>query len=266
MHTELNALLKPVIRLAELAGEKIMEIYQDKNFDIKTKIDKTPVTKADLIAHKIITEGLIQLTPDLPVLSEESKAISFETRKTWQRYWLIDPLDGTKEFIDHLDNFTINIALIDHQKPVLGVVYAPALACCYFACEGQGAFKQTREQQAIPIKTTSWQGGVVRVTTSHRHGLNELQLFLKNLSDATIISRGSALKFALIAEGEADIYPRLTPTSEWDTAAGQCIVEQAGGAVIDCQGNALRYNTKESLLNPPFLAVGDVKQDWLHYF
>ena len=260
-----HLLLEPTIQLAKQAGIEILKIYQNPAIAIKTKSDKSPVTAADLIAHEIITHGLKQLTPELPILSEESAAIAFAERKTWKCYWLIDPLDGTKEFIDHLDDFTVNIALIENHQPILGIVYAPALALCYFACTDHGAFKQTAEQPAAAIKVTSHQNETTRIAASRRHGTQELQAFLQKLTNATVISRGSALKFALVAEGLADVYPRLTPTSEWDTAAGQCIVEQAGGAVIDVAGKPLRYNTKESLLNPAFLAVGNTKQIWLDY-
>jgi 3'(2'), 5'-bisphosphate nucleotidase len=259
-----NLLLEPAVQLAKQAGVEILKIYQQPELAIKTKDDKTPVTAADLLAHNIIIQGLKHLTPELPILSEESASIPFTERQHWQRYWLIDPLDGTKEFIEHLDDFTINIALIENHKPVLGVVHAPALGQCYFACVSQGAFKQTAEQSITPIKASSLQNSA-RVATSRRHGLHELQAFLQKLTNYTVLSRGSALKFALLAEGLADVYPRLSPTSEWDTAAGQCVVEQAGGAVIDCAGKPLRYNTKESLLNPAFLAVADATQNWLQY-
>jgi 3'(2'), 5'-bisphosphate nucleotidase len=253
----LNSLLEPTIQLAKQAGAKILSFYQHTNTAIKTKADNTPLTEADLCAHEIISNGLKQLTPDLPILSEESAAIAFSERKTWQRYWLIDPLDGTKEFLDRFDDFTVNIALIDNHQSVLGVLYAPALSVCYFACVDQGAFKQVGEQTATSIKVAAQQNSTLRVTASRRHNSTKLQTFLAQLKNYTVISRGSALKFALVAEGSVDIYPRLSPTSEWDTAAGQCIVEQAGGTVIDLQGNPLRYNAKASLLNPMFLAIGN---------
>lgn len=259
-------LLTSVITLAQQAGEKILAIYQrNEKTAIKIKTDNSPVTAADLIAHEIINKGLKQLTPELPILSEESAAIPFNERKQWQRYWLIDPLDGTKEFIEHLDDFTVNIALIENHQPILGVVYAPALVTCYFASKGTGAFKQIEQQTPQAIHTVAYKSTNTRVVASRRHGRTELEDFLQQLGDYTVISRGSAIKCALVAEGSADVYPRLSPTSEWDIAAAQCIVEEAGGAVIDTTGKTLRYNTKESLLNPSFLAVGDFTHNWINY-
>jgi 3'(2'), 5'-bisphosphate nucleotidase len=258
-------LLQFVIDLAKHAGEKILEFYHHDHLAIKIKSDNSPVTEADIVAHQTIVAGLQQLTPELPVLSEESAMIPFAQRQQWQCYWLIDPIDGTKEFIDHTDDFAISIALVEAHKPILGIVYAPALKICYFACEGAGAFKQSADQTPQSIHTASWQNASYRIATSRRHGIDKLQKFLQQIKDFSVIQRGSALKCGLVAEGAADVYPRLSPTSEWDIAAGQCIIEQAGGAVINTHGNPLQYNTKESLLNPAFLAVGDKSFNWLQY-
>lgn len=260
----MNALFSHVITLAKQAGEEILAIYQGQII-VDAKADLSPLTAADLAAHKIIVDGLKQLTPDVPVLSEESAETPFTERKNWQRYWLVDPLDGTKEFIEKNDEFTVNIALIENHQPVFGVVYAPALNICYFAMRGKGAFKQ-ENSVSQPIHVKANVGKQIHVVTSRRHGLSELQYFLQQLGDHTMLHRGSALKFGLVAEGVADIYPRLGPTSEWDTAAAQCIVEEAGGAVVDLSGKPFRYNTKASLLNPEFLAVGDVNYHWQKYF
>lgn len=257
-------LFPEVIKLAKNAGQEILTIYQQKNPKIQVKADQTPLTEADLIANQIITEGLVKLTK-WPILSEESVEIPFSERQQWQRYWLVDPLDGTKEFIQKTDEFTINIALVEKNQPILGVIYAPALQLCYFAGLNQGAFKQEKEQAAQQIRTRPYNAQDISVVASRRHGLSQLQTFLNKLGNHTIVQRGSALKCCVVAEAMADIYPRFGPTSEWDIAAGQCILEAAGGAIIDFAGNPLRYNLKESLENPPFLALGDVKFPWQIY-
>lgn len=261
----MKRLLPHVITLAKQASEKILELYEGV-IKVETKIDLTPLTAADLAAHQILTKGLQQLTPQLPVLTEETETIPFEVRSTWQRYWLVDPLDGTKEFIEKNGEFTVNIALIENHQPVLGIVYAPALNICYFAVRGEGAFKQEQDNAPQKIHVQQQMLTPIKITISRRHGLNKLQGLLQQFNAHTILHCGSALKFGLVAEGKADIYPRLGPTSEWDSAAAQCIVEEAGGAVIDLAGNPLRYNTKASLLNPEFLAVGDVSHNWKKYF
>jgi 3'(2'), 5'-bisphosphate nucleotidase len=261
-----DALLPAIIALAKQAGEQILAFYHtDKNKQITTKADQSPVTAADLAAHYIISAGLKKLTPELPVISEESAVISFAQRRQWQRFWLVDPLDGTKEFINNGGDFSVNIALIDQHRPVLGVVYAPALELNYFAAVGAGAYKQIRAETPQAIHTAPWANTAIRVAVSRRHGLVALDKFLQSFAAVTRVAMGSALKCGLIAEGAADIYPRLSPTSEWDTAAGQCVIEQAGGAVLDLTGKPLRYNSKESLENPSFLAVGDPQHDWVQY-
>jgi len=259
-------LLNAVVTLAKQAGNEVLTIYRQENLVIiRTKIDKSPLTEADLLAHRVITTGLKQLTPKLPILSEESTVPSFAERQQWQRYWLIDPMDGTQEFLKRTDDFTINIALIDNHKPVLGVVYAPALDCCYFASVEQGAFKQVDAQPFQAIRVRPRPTEAFTVVASRRHGLPALETFLQRLGAHTIVQRGSALKCCLVAEGVADIYPRLSPTSEWDTAAAQCVLEQAGGTVIDSAGKPLRYNDKDSIENPSFLAVGDTIFNWCQY-
>lgn len=252
-----NNLLNGVIGLAKKAGEEILGIYRrPEDIAVQTKSDESPLTQADLIAHHLITDGLQQLTPSLPVLSEESIAIPFVERQKWQQYWLVDPLDGTKEFIQKTDDFTVNIALIENHRPILGVVYVPVEKLCYFAMQGKGAFKQIGETPPQQINTRHNAHESLVVVASRRHGVRELQAFLERLGDHTIVHRGSALKFCIVAEGVADIYPRFGPTSEWDTAAGQCIVEAAGGKVVDLNGQPLRYNSKQSLLNPSFVVEG----------
>ena len=258
-------LLNPVFEIAKLAGNAVMRIYKNEDdLHITLKSDNTPVTLADFTAHDIIVEHLKKLTPHIPVLSEESADIPFEERQTWTRYWLVDPVDGTKEFIDHTDEFSINIALIDHHEAVLGVIYAPALGVGYKASRGFGAFKCTQEEthEYLQQSHSLEKNHPVRVTVSRRHG-RHTKTSLELLGKHVIVPCGSALKFGLVAEGIADIYLRLGNTSEWDTAAGQCILEEAGGRVFDLNGDNLRYNTKDSLVNSEFLAVNDLKKDWM---
>lgn len=259
-------LLTQVIKIAKQAGEAILEVYSSSEpLDVCKKSDNTPVTQADLEAHEIITTQLTELTPDWQLLSEESANIEYATRKQWQTYWLIDPLDGTKEFIKHNDEFTVNIALIENGKSILGVVYAPVFDTCYFAMQGFGAFKQSINESAKPIQSQKLCAVPYRVAASRSHGKKQLQKFLMDIGDHEIISMGSSLKSCLVAEGKADLYPRLGPTSEWDTAAAQCIVEEAGGVIVAVNGEKLSYNGKESLLNPWFFVSGDPSFDWIKY-
>lgn len=263
-NNDTHHLLEPVIELAQQAGSKIMEFYKGE-YDIKSKEDLTPLTEADLAAHTVIDNGLQALTSEIPVLSEESAEIPFAERASWQRYWLVDPLDGTREFIKHNDEFTVNIALIDGHKAILGVVYAPALGVCYYASEGQGAYKCENGGVSERIKIQSSINGKVTIAGSRSHRGASLDSFLSRLGEHEFIPMGSSLKSCLVAEGKADIYPRLGPTSEWDTAAAQCVVEEAGGSLTDTRMQTLRYNTKESLLNPHFFVFGDNSVDWAGY-
>lgn len=262
----MNSLLSNVVSLAKQAGKQILNIYHS-DFTVEYKADQSPVTVADMAAHHTICQGLKQLTPEIPIFSEELTATDFAERQHWQRYWLIDPLDGTKEFLEKNGEFTINIALIEHHVPTLGVIYAPAFDFCYFAREDQGAFKQIAEQEAVLLQTSSWKkDSSIIITISRRHGTDLLQHFLTQFPALNLLRCGSALKFCWLAEGFADVYPRFSPTSEWDTAAGQCILKEAGGTLIDSQGQILRYNTKASLHNTAFLAVGDKSHAWADYF
>jgi len=258
--TVTHEMLDAIVATAIGAGEKIMEVYRS-DFAVEHKHDASPLTQADLAAHHHIVDALRLLTPDIPVLSEEAADIPFATRRQWTRYWLIDPLDGTKEFVRRNDEFTVNIALIERGIARLGVVHAPALARTWAAAAGHGA--QCRDGgQHTAIRTRAVPATpVYLVSKSHRNAALETLLARAPTHEAR--SRGSSLKFCEIAEGTADLHPRTGPTSEWDTAAGQCIVEQAGGVVLrttDLQ--PLRYNEKESLLNPEFLVIGDPAYGW----
>lgn len=260
----LQTLLGPVIALAEDAGHRILEIYET-DFDVTHKSDNSPLTEADMAAHNAIDAGLAILTPELPILSEESAHIPFSERSTWQRYWLVDPLDGTREFVKRNGEFTVNIALIDNHEPVLGVIYTPVSGVTYYAARGYGAYKKLPQGVPERIHTREKQPGRVMVAGSRSHSGDSLHAFLGRIGDYDIISMGSSLKSCLVAEGRADIYPRLGPTSEWDTAAAQCIVEEAGGRVTELDRTPLRYNTKDSLLNPHFLVSGDPNYDWTRF-
>jgi len=253
-----------VCAIARDAAREILKIYNSE-FTIEHKDDRSPLTAADMAAHDTICRGLQDLTPDIPVLSEESVNIPFSTRKNWQYYWLVDPLDGTREFIKRNGEFTVNIALIDKHAPVLGVIHVPVTGTCYFACQGHGASKKSGDGGPVTIKTRATRAGSFSVAGSRSHGSDKQQAFFRKLGDIEIHAIGSALKFCLVAEGLVDIYPRFGPTSEWDTAAAQCIVEEAGGIVTGLDLEPLRYNSKESLLNPDFLAIADRSFDWQPY-
>ncbi len=256
--------LDKLLQLAREAGDAILEIY-NTDFDVERKQDNSPLTEADLASHRTIVAGLERLTPEIPLLSEESASIPFETRGGWSRYWLIDPLDGTKEFVKRNGEFTVNIALIEGDRPTVGVVYAPVLDRLYYGTLGDGAWRQDGDDAARPIQVAARRRQTARVAGSRSHAGESLQRYLDNLGAHELVSMGSSLKLCLVAEGEADLYPRLGPTSEWDTAAAQAVVEAAGGRVTTLDRQPLRYNTKDSLLNPQFLVFGDQSVDWAAY-
>jgi 3'(2'), 5'-bisphosphate nucleotidase len=239
--------------------------FYKQDVSIEQKEDRTPLTEADMAAHNAIVAGLSVLTPEIPILSEESAQIPFTERSQWDSYWLVDPLDGTREFIKHNGEFTVNIALIRNHRPLLGVIVVPVSGLCYYACDKQGAFKLEPggKPESITVRPFDSMNLVIAGSRSHRS--DKMGDFLSNLGEHVMISMGSSLKSCLVAEGKADIYARFGPTSEWDTAAAHCIVEQAGGGLTDLRMKTLRYNTKESLLNPPFLVIGDGSHDWSVY-
>ncbi|MEO8741900.1 MAG: 3'(2'),5'-bisphosphate nucleotidase CysQ [Lysobacteraceae bacterium] len=256
----MSALRNACIELARDAGVAIMDVYA-QDFEVVSKSDASPLTAADMASHRIICAGLATLSPDIPVLSEESATIDWATRRGWSRYWLVDPLDGTREFVKKNGEFTVNIALIDGDAPVLGVVYAPALDYMVHAERGVGAFCRDGASD-IALTTRQPAPMPLRVAASRSHLDARTAAALEKMGATERIGMGSSLKFCRIAEGCIDVYPRFGPTSEWDTAAAQCVLEAAGGAVLTLDGAALRYNTKESLLNPDFVAIGDVKLPW----
>ena len=262
MERNLSDLLTAALEVARDAGRVIMEVYGTE-FDVDIKADRSPLTEADRRAHELITGRLADLTPDLPILSEESfEDIDPATRSQWSEYWLVDPLDGTKEFIRRNGEFTVNIALISGQSATLGVVYVPARGECYYGGDQQGAWWQRGNAEPSAIQVEIPARSPVRVVGSRSHGGSSLDAYLNNLGEHVMVPMGSSLKLCLVAAGEADVYPRLGPTSEWDTAAAQAVLEAAGGAVVKLDGRPLRYNKKDEILNPFFIAFGDRSRDW----
>jgi 3'(2'), 5'-bisphosphate nucleotidase len=255
------ALLPAVLALVEEAGAAIMAVYATRH-DVEYKADASPITRADRAAHDILSEGLVRLTPAIPVLSEESEAShAYAVRSQWRQLWLVDPLDGTREFISRNGEFTVNVALIRDHRPVLGVVAAPALGVIYYAAAGHGAFRRSDDgpPEAIEVRRAA---SPLVVVGSRSHRGDSLDAMLSRIGPHELRPMGSALKFCLVAEGSADFYPRLGPTSEWDTAAAQGVLEVAGGAVIRLDGRPLDYNARDTILNPEFLAYGDRSRSW----
>ncbi|WP_416411532.1 3'(2'),5'-bisphosphate nucleotidase CysQ [Pantoea sp. App145] len=243
-------MLEQICQLARAAGDAIMQVYDGAQpMDIERKADDSPVTAADLAAHQVILNGLQALTPEVPVLSEEDPP-AWEVRQQWQRYWLVDPLDGTKEFIKRNGEFTVNIALIEKGKPVLGVVYAPAIGVLYSAAEGKAWKEEGGHKSQIHVRDA--RPPLVVVSRSHFDKDEELQEYLQQLGEHQTTAIGSSLKFCLVAEGKAQLYPRFGPTNIWDTGAGHAVAIAAGAHVHDWQGKTLDYAPQESFLNPGF--------------
>ena len=239
--------------IAERAGEAALELYRSQDAWVERKADGSPLTQADMASEQVIRAGLQQLDPSTPYLSEESAPSSYADRKSWGRFWLVDPLDGTKEFIKRTDEFTINIALIELGQPVLGVIVAPAVEVTYYAVRGQGAWKQRHGGLVTAISSTlADPSGPIRVVESASHPSPELEQFLDDFNVTERLKIGSSLKFCLLAEGAADVYPRLGPTMEWDVAAGDCIFRHSAKGGAEPHPSPLSYN-KESLLNDRFV-------------
>jgi len=263
LNAYLPILLPEVKRIAIEAGKKIMLVFK-RDFSIDYKKDESPVTEADLAANSHIIKELTQLVGHFPILTEEQARLSFKERSNWETYWLVDPLDGTKEFINHRNEFTVNIALIHQHQPILGVIYAPVFDTSYYAYQGQGAYKDIAKEQGKKISVRSLPE-IPTLAISRSHAKGDLLAFIENLGEHKIIQTGSSLKICYVAEGIADLYPRLWLTSEWDTAAAHCIINEAGGSLVKTDMNPLLYNTKDSLLNPFFFAIGGNKHNWAQY-
>ena len=244
-----------IVALAQRAGAAVMKVYSQAEFATTYKESGSPLTAADVASHDLISEELGRITPSVPVLSEESKTVPYDVRRQWRTFWLVDPLDGTKEFIQRNGEFTVNIALIEEGRPVLGVVHAPALDATYFAVHGLGAFKQSTRSGTRLIGVRPYEPAGLKVVVSRSHPSDALRKLLDRIGPLECIAMGSSLKICVVAEGEADLYPRLGPTMEWDTAAAQCVVEVAGGTIMDLSGQSLRYN-KPDLHNPDFVVSG----------
>lgn len=274
-NAEYTDLLPAIIELSLVAGEAILAVYET-DFSHSEKADSSPLTQADLASHQVIVDGLSKLS-DLPVLSEESpELVDWAERRHWQQYWLVDPLDGTREFVNRTGEFTVNIALIEQGVATMGVVFCPTLNLLYYAAKGLGAFRVEGENPPISIKVapppiacsgseaadySSW-----KVVGSRRNGTDLLADFAGQMGSVELVNMGSSLKLCLVAEGKAHLYPRLAPTCEWDTAAAQAIVEQAGGMVLTPELQPLRYGEKEDLLNPFFIVAGAMDSRWADSF
>ncbi len=258
------ALLESVQAIAENAGRAIMQVYQS-GFAVTEKDDRSPLTAADLAAHRAILDGLTALTPDWPVLSEEAAGNHGPDRRQWSRFWLVDPLDGTREFIKKNGEFSVNIALIEAQHSVLGVVHAPVSGQSWLGARGGPGYRIDADRQRHPLHVQNPAPECLRVAGSRSHADPRLAVFLARAGQHRMQPMGSALKFCLVAEGRADVYLRFGATSEWDTAAGQAVLEAAGGQVCDHRLRPLAYNTRASLINPDFIAFADPGLPWLDW-
>ncbi|MDE1462465.1 3'(2'),5'-bisphosphate nucleotidase CysQ [Spartinivicinus poritis] len=253
----MKLLIEPLLAICQQAGKAIMDVYQQPDFQQWQKQDQSPVTAADYASHQTIIQGLQQLADQYPILSEESATIPFSQRQQWSRYWLVDPLDGTKEFIKHNDEFTINIALIEDHRPILGVLYVPVTGECYVGGESLPPMRWTPVKHSWQSLTAlSQDSQTLSILMSRSHLSTKDQQLLDNLKQefsVNVVHVGSAIKFTWLVTGKANLYCRFTPTSEWDTAAGQAIVESAGGMMLNPEKLPFSYNQKESLINGPFL-------------
>ena len=256
-----TAVREGVIAVARAAAAEILAIYQSE-FAVRHKDDRSPLTAADLAAHHCIVDGLRRLTPDIPVLSEESAGITTAQRRGWSTLWLVDPLDGTREFVKRNGEFTVNIALIEHGVTTYGVVQAPVTGALWHGGQRDGAFRRDGDggDQALRVRAPAT--APLRVAASRSHRDERTALFIERMGEIEPIGLGSSLKFCRLAEGGIDVYPRFGPTSEWDTAAAQAVLEGAGGAVLDLQGRPFRYNQRDTLLNGEFVAIGDTTLPW----
>ncbi len=254
------ALLDGVEKISVDAGKAINEIYEKADLGVSYKDDKSPLTAADLASHEVLKAGLTELAPEIPTLSEEGKKMGYEERRDWHRFWLVDPLDGTKEFIKRNGEFTVNVALVEDGVPVLGVVHASTLGRTYGATR-DGAWRRDGDGERSPIRASGTDSDDLVVVASRSHAGPELTAFLEAMPEHSLSSMGSSLKLCLVAEGAADVYPRIGPTMEWDTGAAHAVVLGAGGQVLDLQGEPLAYN-KENLLNPYFIVLGERSVPW----
>lgn len=247
-------LIKNVLELSEQASESILDIYNNSKFDFEIKEDSSPITEADIKSHKILVSGLKKIFPKIPILSEEESNISFNIRSKWDRYWLIDPLDGTKEFINRNGEFTVNIALIDNKQPIFGLINIPEKNKTYWGSEFTGSYLINEKNKTKRIMLSQNREKEIRIVVSRSHPSDALSKVLQKIKNYRLVKAGSSLKFCMLAEGKADIYPRLGPTNEWDIAAGIAILKFAGGISSSAKGDGIVFNSKESYLIENFLA------------
>lgn len=268
---DLNEYADELLRICLRASDEILDVYyRQGDIEVETKSDTSPVTEADIRANKVIVNGLRKLTPEIPILTEETHLQPYEIRRSWKRYWIVDPLDGTKEFIRRNDEFTVNIALVEDNCAILGVVYVPVTKVAYLGIVGRAAYKIINSKKSL-IKCRSTTAKIestksMDVVASTHHSNQSTRDFIASIEAkdiaVTLQSKGSSLKFCLLAEGLADVYPRMAPTSEWDTAAAHAVLEAAGGGIVEKDFSRLSYNTKDSILNPEFIAFADPQFDW----
>ena len=256
-------LLDIALNAAKTAGHEVMQYYRQGNFTAELKADDSPVTSADLAANRIIMDQLQTLTPDIPIISEEVGPLPLAERQGWQRFWLLDPIDGTGEFIIGSGDFAVNIALVENGWPSIGVIHAPDHHLTYYAADNLGAFKDNGQSSKVITVTPYSEDRKIRVAISRRQELSLMGQYLDSEFDYEYVALGScSLKNCLIAEGGADCYLRIGPTGEWDTGASQCILEQAGGTILDAEFNPLSYNQRKTLGNPDFISLGDKAFPW----
>ena len=266
----LESIVGRITNISIQAGHEILRYYKS-DYSVRKKSNDSPVTEADIAANEIIVSSLAKFTPDIPIISEESDIADYSVRSLWQRYWLIDPLDGTRSFVQGTDEFTVNIALIEGHYPILGVVHSPVEQSTYWGGVGVGAYRSVSDfDEPESINTGQLNSSYIRMLIS-RSGMNDgVETFKRNLEadsfTCQVLRSSSSIKFCRAAEGAVDVFLRYGQTSEWDTAAGQCVLECAGGSVIDMENNRLNYNKADAKLrNPKFLAIGSGGLDWQRY-
>ncbi|WP_111976976.1 3'(2'),5'-bisphosphate nucleotidase CysQ [Algibacillus agarilyticus] len=264
MQPEVKSLLEPVKAIAQKAGLAILDIYNSGEFELEQKDDDSPVTSADYAANDILVAGLKALNPHIPIISEETTAVTLQLRKQWNRYWLLDPMDGTQEFVSRSGDFAVNVALVENGWPVMGVIYWPTKDIFYYAIEGQGAFKQAKGKiKAISVRDVSNEPESIKLAVSRVQKKDTVTRYLFDNHHYEMVPLGSAsLKSCYIAEGKADCYLRVGPTGEWDTGASHCIIEEAGGRILDSEFNGLSYNKRNTFSNPDFMVLGNQNIDW----
>jgi len=248
--------LKPIIETSYLAGDKILEIYNDNNYksSIKIKKDSSPLTIADKASNSVIVNSLKKITNKIPILSEEEKEIDYSTRKKWNRFWLVDPLDGTKEFINRNGEFTVNIALIENNTPIMGIVYSPVKKKLWYGLKDHGSFIINNKQEPIKISKKEPSSGTIKIVSSRSHANNEkLKNYLQQFEKYELVNMGSSIKMCLVADGTAHYYPRFGPTMEWDTGAAHAVVKYANGNIYNIDTDEELIYNKENLLNPGFI-------------